>query len=115
DDWDMMWAWRGLTALGHYDTDSDGELILWDEKKVITFPAGVMFLFPSAFMQYFFTRIAPWERQYSKAGLFRYAESGFMSEKNFEATAWQSAHEACNKVRDAHLATALNMYSPISE
>ncbi|KAJ6458088.1 hypothetical protein DFH09DRAFT_961241, partial [Mycena vulgaris] len=116
DDRDMLWGWRGLTSLGTYDSRFGGELILWDEKLVIKFPVGATFLFPAAFMRYSFTAIRPWERrysfsQYSQGALFRYAENGFMSEANFEATAWREAHDARNRIRDARMQTALGMYS----
>ncbi|KAJ7448472.1 hypothetical protein B0H11DRAFT_1744202, partial [Mycena galericulata] len=120
DDRDMLWGWRGLTGLGRYDADCGGEVILWDEKKVIKFPVGATFLFPAAFMRYSFTSVRPWERryafsQYSDAGLFRYVENGFMSEGTFEATAWKAAREARDRVRDARMQTALGMYSHITD
>ncbi|KAJ7429982.1 hypothetical protein B0H11DRAFT_1747426, partial [Mycena galericulata] len=120
DDRDMLWCWRGLTGLGRYDPDHGGEIILWDEKKVIRFPVGSTFLFPAAFMRYSFTRVRPWERrfafsQYSHAGLFRYVENGFMSEATFEATAWRSVRDARDRIRDARMQTALGMFSHLSD
>ncbi|KAJ7429110.1 hypothetical protein B0H11DRAFT_1769725, partial [Mycena galericulata] len=120
DDRDMLWAWRALTGLGRYDPDFGGEMILWDEKKVIKFPVGSTFLFPAAFMRYSFTRVHPWERrfafsQYLDAGLFRYVENGFLSEATFEATAWKSVREARDRIRDARMQTALGMLSHISD
>ncbi|KAJ7496075.1 hypothetical protein B0H11DRAFT_1716213 [Mycena galericulata] len=120
DDRDMLWCWRALTGLGRYDPEFGGEMILWDEKKVIKFPVGSTFLFPAAFMRYSFTRVRPWERrfsfsQYSQAGLFRYVENGFMSEATFEATAWRSVREKRDRVRDARMQTALGMFSHLND
>ncbi|KAJ7184065.1 hypothetical protein C8R46DRAFT_815214, partial [Mycena filopes] len=83
DDLDAIWHWRALTALGDYDANWGGELILWDEKKVVKFPPGATFLFPSAMTRYSFTQIREGESrfsfsQYAQAGLFRYAENDFL-------------------------------------
>lgn len=120
DDRDMLWGWRAITALGRYDADRGGEIILWDEKKVIKFPVGSTFLFPAAFMRYSFTSVGPLEKryalsQYSEAGLYRYVENGFMSEGSFEATAWKEDQDARDRKRDARMQTALGMYSHIKD
>ncbi|KAJ7483692.1 hypothetical protein B0H11DRAFT_1723218, partial [Mycena galericulata] len=120
DDLDMMWAWRALTALGVYNPRWGGELILWDEKKVIQFPPGATFLFPAAFMRYSFTQVRMLERQYAfsqyaQAGLFRYIDNGFKSEMNFEATAWRAEYESRERAKDARVVRALGMYSLVNE
>ncbi|KAJ7607458.1 hypothetical protein DFH06DRAFT_1018547, partial [Mycena polygramma] len=120
DDLDMPWAWRALTALGDYNPRWGGELILWEEKKVIKFPPGSMFLFPGCFIRYSFTQVREGEAQYTfgqyaHCGLFRYVESGFRSEAEFEASAWTAEREARDKLRDARMAMALGMYSHIDE
>jgi hypothetical protein len=120
DDLDMMWGWRALTALGNYNPRWGGELILWDEKKVVKFPPGSTFLFPSTLIRYSFTQIRDGEshytfQQYAQAGLYRYVESGFRSEATFEATAWMEEREARDRLRDARMGTALAMYSQLEE
>ncbi|KAJ7035418.1 hypothetical protein C8F04DRAFT_1182327 [Mycena alexandri] len=112
DDLDMPWGWRALTSLGTYDPRWSAKLILWDEKKVIKFPPGATFLFPAAFIRYSFTPVHAGEThyafsQYAQAGLFRYVENGFMSEANFEATAWKKQREARDRARDARMVDAL--------
>ncbi|KAJ7810041.1 hypothetical protein B0H13DRAFT_1667755, partial [Mycena leptocephala] len=120
DDLDMPWAWRGITALGDYNPRWGGELILWDEKKVVRFPPGSTFLFPASFIRYSFTQVREGEThytfgQYAQAGLFRYLESGCRSEAMFEATAWTAEREARDRLRDARMANALSMYSHLDE
>jgi hypothetical protein len=44
-----------LTSLGNYDP-TEGELILWTEKKVINFPVGATFLMPK-WLPYSFTAV----------------------------------------------------------
>ncbi|KAJ7625128.1 hypothetical protein DFH06DRAFT_1325210 [Mycena polygramma] len=120
DDLDMPWGWRALTSLGEYNARWGGELVLWEEKKVVRFPPGATFLFPAAFMRYSFTQLRAGETQYAfsqyaQAGLFRYVENGFMSEDNFEATAWRAQREERDKLRDTRMFRALGMYSHINE
>ncbi|KAJ7024363.1 hypothetical protein C8F04DRAFT_969087, partial [Mycena alexandri] len=118
DDHDLPWAWRALTALGDYNPRWGGELILWEEKKVITFPPGATFLFPAAFTRYSFTQVRAGEArysvsQYAQAGLFRYVENGFLNEANFEAVAWKKQREARDRLRDARMTIALGMYPEV--
>jgi hypothetical protein len=135
-DLDMMWSWRALTALGKYDARWGGELILWDEKKIFKFPPGATFLFPGRLIRYSFTQVRRSSSsevntthfiqvrsgemrysfgQYAQAGLFRYVENRFMSEANFEATAWKLQRKARDRLRDARMVKALGMYSLLNE
>ncbi|KAJ7075902.1 hypothetical protein C8R43DRAFT_910698, partial [Mycena crocata] len=57
DDLEMLWGWRALTLLGSTRRDGGGELILWEEKKVIELPVGSTVLFPAAFTRYSFTQV----------------------------------------------------------
>ncbi|KAJ6525538.1 hypothetical protein DFH09DRAFT_936612, partial [Mycena vulgaris] len=120
DDLDLLWGWCALTSLGNYNPRWGEELILWDEQKVIKFPPGSTFLFLAAFMRYSYTQVRAGEKQYAfdqylQAGLFRFVESDFRSEASFEATAWKPDHDAREKLRQARMATALGMYSHVSE
>ncbi|KAJ7168778.1 hypothetical protein C8R46DRAFT_897578, partial [Mycena filopes] len=115
DDLDMIWGWRALTALGDYNPRWGGELILWDERKVIRFPPGATFLFPSAMTRYSFTQIRAQEScfafsQYAHAGCVRYAENDFLNEANFEAIAWRDARRKRERIREARMVEALGMY-----
>ncbi|KAJ7169414.1 hypothetical protein C8R46DRAFT_896445 [Mycena filopes] len=120
DDLDAIWGWRALTALGDYNARWGGELVLWDEKKLFKFPAGATFLFPSSLVRYSFTQIREGESryavsQYAQAGLYRYVENDFLSEANFEAISWRAQRLRRNGIRDARLATALDMYSLVND
>ncbi|KAJ7184782.1 hypothetical protein C8R46DRAFT_883310 [Mycena filopes] len=120
DDLDAIWGWRALTALGDYDPHWGGELILWEEKKVIKFPPGATFLFPSSMTRYSFTQIRAGEsrfefNQYAQAGLFRYAENDFLSEANFEAISWQKDRRERERAKNARMATALGAYGSLKE
>ncbi|KAJ7015935.1 hypothetical protein C8F04DRAFT_984117 [Mycena alexandri] len=119
DDHNLPWTLRALTALGEHNPCWGGELIMWEEKEVITFPPGATILFPASFTRYSFTQVHAGESQYSvsqyaQAGLFRYVENGFLNEANFEAVAWKKQREARDRLRDARMALTLGMY-PVAD
>ncbi|KAJ7678294.1 hypothetical protein DFH06DRAFT_1121784 [Mycena polygramma] len=116
DDLDMLWSWRAVTALGRYQARWGGELILWEEKKVIKFPVGATILFPAAFTQYSFTQVCAGEAQYAfsqycGAGPFRYVENGYRCEANFDSQAWRATRKAREAMKDRRMETALGMYN----
>lgn len=71
-----------ITALGDYDPDLGGHLILYDLKLVIRFPPGSSVLIPSAIMRHGNVPIRAHETrmsltQYCAGGLMRWVECGF--------------------------------------
>jgi hypothetical protein len=44
----LAWGWCAITALGLFDPNLGGHLILWDLKLIIRFPPGSTILIPSA-------------------------------------------------------------------
>ncbi|OSD01141.1 hypothetical protein PYCCODRAFT_1369936 [Trametes coccinea BRFM310] len=71
-----------ITALGSFDAEAGGHLILWDLKLVVKFPPGATVLIPSALLRHSNTTLQPGETrfsltQYSAGGLFQWVECGF--------------------------------------
>ncbi|KAJ3830914.1 hypothetical protein F5878DRAFT_550075, partial [Lentinula raphanica] len=80
------------TALGNFDPDHGGHLVLWDLGYAIRFPPGATILIPSALLLHSNLPIQPGEErysfvQYSSAGIFRWVENGFMSDADFDSSA----------------------------
>src|SRR6201996_4263351 len=48
----LAWGWCAITALGKFDPDRGGHLILWDLKLVIRFPPGSTIFIPSALLRH---------------------------------------------------------------
>ncbi|KAJ7840324.1 hypothetical protein B0H14DRAFT_3086878 [Mycena olivaceomarginata] len=60
----LSWGWCAITALGDFDPDLGGHLILWDLRLVIRFPPGSTILLPSAVIRH--SNVPNWERSASK-------------------------------------------------
>ncbi|KAJ7086903.1 hypothetical protein B0H15DRAFT_781888, partial [Mycena belliarum] len=81
----LAWGWCAITALGDFDPDLGGHLILWDLKLVIRFPPGSTILIPSAIICHSNVPVFAHERhfsftQYTAGGLFRWIENGFRTD-----------------------------------
>lgn len=75
-----------ITALGNFNPELGGHLILWDLKLVIEFPPGATILIPSATVLHSNVAIQQGETrysftQYAAGGLFRWVEHGFRLER----------------------------------
>ncbi|KAJ7106830.1 hypothetical protein C8R43DRAFT_1092014 [Mycena crocata] len=73
----LAWGWCAITALGFFDADLGGHLILWDLKLVVRFPPGSTILIPSALIRHSNVPVGAAERrysftQYTAGGLFRW-------------------------------------------
>ncbi|KAJ7088016.1 hypothetical protein B0H15DRAFT_780882 [Mycena belliarum] len=86
----LAWGWCAITALGNFDPDTGGHLVLWDLKLIIRFPAGSTILIPSAILRHSNVPISTTESRYSftqftAAGLFRWVANGFKSDITVDA------------------------------
>ncbi|KAL1658891.1 hypothetical protein GGF50DRAFT_92317 [Schizophyllum commune] len=100
----LAFGWCAITALGNFDPDKGGELVLWDCKMVIRFPPGSTILIPSAILRHSNTRIRKGERrysvtQYTAGSIFRWVEHGFQLDEKYYASL--SREEAAQDARTA--------------
>ncbi|KAJ7081911.1 hypothetical protein C8R43DRAFT_909760, partial [Mycena crocata] len=85
----LAWGWCAITALGNFNPDLGGHLILWDLRIVIRFPPGCTIFIPSAILRHSNASIQQGERRYSftqftAAGIFRFVYNGFRKENTFK-------------------------------
>jgi hypothetical protein len=71
-----------ITALGDYNPDTSGHLIITELRLIIRFPPGATILISSASFEHFNAPIQPGETrtsftQYVSGGILRYVEWGF--------------------------------------
>ncbi|KAJ7337610.1 hypothetical protein DFH08DRAFT_964581 [Mycena albidolilacea] len=88
----LAWGWCAITALGKFDPDIGGHLILWDLRLVVRFPPGSTILLPSAIIRHSNVPIRAHEHrcsftQYTAGGLFRWVRNGFKTDEAFHLTA----------------------------
>lgn len=84
-------GWCAVVALGSFDPDEGGHLILWDLNVFIRFPRSCVIFLPSAILRHSNTSLPADQHrysftQYTAGGLARWVECGFMSQKEFQAT-----------------------------
>ncbi|KAF7313768.1 hypothetical protein HMN09_00533900 [Mycena chlorophos] len=78
----LAWGWCFITALGWFDPNKGGHLILWDLKRIVHFPPGSSIAIPSALIRHSNVSIQQGEIRYSftqfaAGGLFRFVENNF--------------------------------------
>ncbi|KAK7057365.1 hypothetical protein R3P38DRAFT_3168888 [Favolaschia claudopus] len=97
----LAWGWCAITALGDFDPDLGGHLVLWDLKLIIRFP-------PRRHHPYPIRHPSPLQ-----PGLFRWVYNGFRTDKDIDKSAGTSAaeHERRKKDRARRWADGIKMYS----
>ncbi|KAJ7025053.1 hypothetical protein C8F04DRAFT_1269659 [Mycena alexandri] len=113
----LAWGWCAITALGFFNPDVGGHLVLWDLRLIIRFPPGSTILIPSAILRHSNVTIAAGERrysftQYTAAGLFRWVDNGFRTEAGVEdATRHDLEAQAARvRARQTRWSTGINSY-----
>ena len=80
--------WCAITALGRFNPDRGGHIILWEYRLIVRFPPGSTICIPSATVTHSNVQVARGEvrmsfTQYTAAGLFRWAACKFQSMQDF--------------------------------
>ncbi|KAJ7827602.1 hypothetical protein B0H14DRAFT_3466869 [Mycena olivaceomarginata] len=83
----LAWGWCAITALGDFDPDCGGHLILWDLKLIIRFPPGSTILIPSALIRHSNTSIQAHENT-SHSRSTHLQGSSASSTMALKATSW---------------------------
>lgn len=114
----LSWGWCAITALGWFDPDLGGHLILWDLKLVIRFPPGSTILIPSAIIRHSNVPVRAHERrysftQYTAGGLFRWIRNGFKTDEDFELTATRAEKAARATEAQTRWKEGVEMYSQV--
>jgi hypothetical protein len=82
-------GWCAIQALGSFDPTKGGQLVLWEAKLVIDFPAGSLILLPSSIITHSNIPVAMGDNrasftQYAAGGLFRYVDYNYCTEKQLK-------------------------------
>ncbi|KAJ7120517.1 hypothetical protein C8R43DRAFT_1136893 [Mycena crocata] len=116
----LAWGWCVITALGLFDPDLGGHLILWDLRLVIRFPPGSTILLPSALIRHSNVPIREHEHrssfvQYTAGGLFRWVRNGFQTDESFELSASAEELAAREEEKQTRWKRGMEMFSVIDD
>lgn len=116
----LSWGWCAITALGRFDPDFGGHLILWDLRLVIRFPPGSTILIPSALIRHSNVPIRAHEfrssfTQYTAGGLFRWIRNGFKTDEAYELSTSRADLEARRAEDRGRWAEGMKMFSIIDD
>jgi hypothetical protein len=120
DFFNLSWGWCAITALGRFDPDKGGHLVLWDCNLIIRFPPGSTIFIPSAMVAHMNTPIQKGETRYSivkysAAGLFRFVANGCMTDKEWGLTATEEEKKAREEAKKNRWKIGLEMLSTLDE
>lgn len=116
----LSWGWCAITALGNFDPDLGGHLILWDLRLVIRFPPGSTILLPSALIRHSNVPIRAHEHrssfvQYTAGGLFRWVRNGFKTDEDWELSASREQMAARHAESKGRWEQGMKMFSVIDD
>jgi hypothetical protein len=120
-DWaNLSWGWCAICALGEFDSNEGGHLVLWDLKLAIRFPSGSTIIIPSAMVRHSNTSVGKNDTrysvtQYSAGGLFRWVENGFKADGKWSKKAKKYEKEVQRKEGKTRWEKGLTMLSNLSE
>ncbi|KAF7324229.1 hypothetical protein MSAN_02531900 [Mycena sanguinolenta] len=105
-----------ISALGSFNPDLGGHLVLWDYNMMVRFPPGCSVLIPSAVVTHSNTPIFAGEErfsliQYSAGALFRWVANGHQSDLDWYASATAEDLIRREEARKTRCATALKKFS----
>lgn len=120
DSYNLGYGWCAITALGKFNPDLGGHLILWNLGLVIRFPPGSTILIPSSLLTHSNVPIQKGETrysiiQYSSSGLFRWIYNGFRSDKTFEAEASDEEKRKQSEAEKSRWDKGVDMFSKWSD
>jgi len=86
----LPYGWCAIQALGDFDPQAGGHIVLWELKLIIEFPPGSIILIPSATITHSNLPVRAGDQrasitQYTGGSIFRYVDSGFMLDCELKA------------------------------
>ncbi|KAL1671992.1 hypothetical protein EV122DRAFT_225547 [Schizophyllum commune] len=116
----LAWGWCPITALGRFDPDAGGHLILWDLGLVIRFPPGSTIAIPSGLLTHSNTAVGARETrysvtQYTAGAIFRWVDQGYQTKEEALAKMTAAERRDYESREKRRFAEGINMYSTLDE
>jgi hypothetical protein len=120
DQANLAWGMCAIIALGGFDPDKGGHLVLHDLGLVIRFPPGATILIPSAILRHSNIAVPNGQARYSMTlytagGLFRWVYNGCKTDKTISKDITPELLEKRRADRQQRWAQGLQMFSKLSE
>ena len=111
--------WCVITALGNFDSQKGGHIILWDFNLVVEFPANASVAIPSATVTHSNIPVGDNEErlsvtQYLPGGVARWVDNGCMTEKELMESD-RAAYDAMQARKAGRWAWGLSLWSKVEE
>jgi hypothetical protein len=120
DKMNLAQGWCSVTALGSFNPDFGGDLVLWDFGLTVRFPPGSTILIPSSLLVHSNASIKQGETrlsivQYAAGGIFRWADNNYLTERECLVKATEE-DRASREVRQKNRwENATKMFSKIED
>ena len=116
----LAWGWCSITALGNFDPNEGGHLVLWECGLVVRFPPGSTVLIPSSMITHSNTSIKPHEVRhslvlYSAAGLFQWVYNRFITDYQANLNANEETRQRRRGDQKARWIQGLEMLGTLEE
>ncbi|TRM55404.1 hypothetical protein BD626DRAFT_417971, partial [Schizophyllum amplum] len=116
----LPFGWCAITALGKYDANRGGHLVLWECGLVIRFPPGSTIIIPSGIIHHSNTKIARRETrysvtQYTSGALFRWVEHGCMLDEEYYNSLSPSEYDKAVEKNTRRWMEGARLWSTVSE
>jgi hypothetical protein len=108
-----------VQALGNFDPEQGGHLVLWDLKLVVEFPAGALILLPSATIAHSNIPVQEGDErvsftQYTAGGIFRFIDPGFRTQVELAAED-PVEYERVMEEREGRWKKGLSLFSTLED
>ncbi|RXW11954.1 hypothetical protein EST38_g13900 [Candolleomyces aberdarensis] len=130
DQGNLPHSWCAITALGHFDPEQGGHLVIEELKIYIQFPPGATILIPSALLTHGNTPVSDGEVRLSftvfcPGGLIRWVDNGFQTQDNLRKKVSKKEFQERMKLKETRwqdglekictLAQLVDRYTPKKE
>ncbi|KAJ7574371.1 hypothetical protein C8J56DRAFT_979476 [Mycena floridula] len=116
----LAFGWCSITALGNFDPNQGGHIVLWNLGLYIRFPPGCTIFLPSAIITHSNLAIQEGETrysfvQYTSGGIFRWAYNGCQVQTKFMAKATKAQLAKWNQDKSNRWQFGMGLHTKFSE
>ncbi|KAL1739527.1 hypothetical protein HDZ31DRAFT_49244, partial [Schizophyllum fasciatum] len=116
----LSYGFCSITALGRFDPDLGGHIVIREFKTVVRFPPGSSIAIPSAIVTHYNTGIAKGETrfsvtQYTSGAIFRFVEHGYQLDDQFYQSLDAAGVEQAKKDNEARWRRGVSMLSRLPQ